>query len=67
MFIRGDLGGFGFEDFDEEATDRLALDFRIRDAVELTQEKVGSIHMDQRDIVVVAEHADDLLALSHPH
>ncbi len=58
-----DLGGLGVEDVDEQLADRLALGFRIGDAGQGAQEHVLGIHVDQRDVVVVAEQRHDLRRL----
>src|SRR5690606_13097009 len=62
-----ELLGFFFEYFDEEASNRLALLFRIGFAFQFTDEAVGSIHEDQRQIVMFAEHLDNLLRLVLTH
>jgi hypothetical protein len=51
------------EDLDEQAADGLALGLRVADAGQLAQEHVAGVHVDQRDVVVVAEQGDDLVGL----
>ena len=61
-----DLGRVLLEDVDEEATDGLALFLGVGDAVELAQKELALVGVDQRDVVVVAEHGHDLLGLAQP-
>ena len=63
----GQLLRLFLEHFDEEPADRLALPFRIDLALQRADEHVGSVHMDQRQIVVLAEHCDDFCRLVLPH
>ena len=55
------------EHIDEQPADGLALDLRIGRAGERVEEQLLGLHMHQRDVVVVAEQRDDLLALAEPH
>ena len=55
------------EHLDEQPADGLALRLRVGHAVERGEERLGRIHMDQRDVVVVAEHRHDLVRLVQPH
>ena len=49
---------------DEQAADRLALDLGVVDALERVEKQLLRLHMAQRDIVVVAKQAHDLLGLA---
>ena len=49
---------------DEQAANGLALDFRVGHPFERAQKQLGFVGMDQRHVVVVAEHGDDLLGLA---
>ena len=57
-------GGVFLEDVDEQPPDRLALDLGVGHAGQRAQKKRAFIGMDQRDVVVVAEHGHDLLRLA---
>ena len=59
-----DLRRLRLEDVDEGLADELALGLGIVEPGEAAEELVRRVHMDQRDIVVVAEQADDLLGLA---
>ena len=61
-----DLVRLFVEDVDEGGADRLALFFRVSNSAELFEEKPARIAMDQRDVVMAAEEADDLLRLARP-
>ena len=58
-----DLLGLLVEHVDEELADGLALDLRVGDALQRAEEQVLRLHVDERDVVVVAEQRDDLLGL----
>ena len=58
-----DFLGFGLEDFDEEAADGLALGLRIGHSSELSRRTVRGVNVDERDVVLAAEHRDDFLRL----
>ncbi len=58
-----DLARISLEHVDEEAPDDLALGLGVADAVEFAKKKLGLVGMDQRDVVVVAEHRHDLFGL----
>ncbi len=62
-----DLLGLGLEQIDEGAADELALLFGIGLARETAEEHLLRVHMDQWNVVMVAEQRDDLLGLVHPH
>ena len=51
------------EDADELAADDLALVLRLLDAVEQLEEALLRLHVDERDVEVLAEGLDDLLRL----
>ena len=55
--------GMFLEDFDEQSPDGLALDLGVADPFQRAQEQVGFIGMDQRHVVMVAEHGHDLPGL----
>jgi hypothetical protein len=55
------------EDVDEEPADGLALGLGVGDALECGEEALGLVGVDQRDVVVIAEKADDLLGLAEAH
>ncbi len=55
------------EDADERLADALALDLGILDAGELLEEAIARVDVHERDAEVVAELADDLLALALAH
>ena len=59
-----DLGRVLLEHVDEQPADGLALDLGIGDAGQRVEEQVGFVGMDQRDVVVVAEHRHDLVRLA---
>jgi hypothetical protein len=61
------LARVGVEDVDEEPADGLALGLGVGDALERGEEALGLVGVDQRDVVVVAEKADDLLGLAEAH
>ena len=61
------LGRLLLEDADELGADRLALRLRVGDAGELGQEAILGVDGDERDLEVVAERGDDLLALVLAH
>lgn len=52
------------EHIDKELADDLALGLGVRDTVELAQEQLLLVSVDQRHVVVVAEHGDDLFGLT---
>ncbi len=60
------LGVF-FEHLDEQTADDLAFGFGIGHAVEFAEEQFGLVGMDQRQIVMFAEHRDDLLGFAQAH
>src|SRR5690606_27730186 len=62
-----ELLGFFLESFDEETANDLALGFRVGLTFKLTDELVGCIDVNQRDVELIAEHGHDLLALVHAH
>ena len=55
------------EHLDEQPADGLALGLRIGLAFERADEAVGRVDVDQRDVVVAAEHRHHLLRLVLPH
>ena len=55
------------EHVDEELADGLALDLRVGHALERADEQVLRLHVDERDVVVVAEERDDLLGFGCAH
>src|ERR1700730_16061147 len=61
-----DLVRLFVEDVDKGGADRLALLFGVGDAGELFEEQSARIAMDQRDVVMPAEEAHDLLRLARP-
>src|SRR4029453_10866404 len=62
-----DLLGLFLEHVDEERADDLALALRVGDAGEAAEEQLAGIAMHQRNVVVVAEQRDDLIALALSH
>ena len=66
-FGAADLVAFGVEHIDEGGADDLALLFGIADAGKAAQEHLPGIGMDQRDVVMVAEQADDFIGLAAAH
>jgi hypothetical protein len=58
--------GVFLEHVDEQFADDLALCLGVADAFQFTEEKLAFIGVDQRDVVVVAEHAHDLVGLVLP-
>jgi len=58
-----DLGRLAVEDVDEQLADDLALGLGVGDAGQFAQEQLAGVHVDQRNVVVVAEQGDDLLGL----
>src|SRR5205085_11186619 len=61
-----DLVRLFVEDVDEGGADRFALFFGVGDAGELFEEQLARVAMDQRNVVMAAEEADDLLGLARP-
>ncbi len=59
--------GLGLEHFDEMAADDLALGLGIADARECAEEAVGRVDVDERDVVVAAEQAHDLVGFVEAH
>ena len=55
---------FGFEYIDEQFADDLALLLGIVDARERFEESVLRLHVDERNIVGIAEQRHDALALA---
>ncbi len=53
---------FFLEHFDEETANRLALLFRIGFAFQLTDETISSINENERQVVMFAEHFNDLVS-----
>ena len=69
--LREELGAaelprLGLEHVDERAADELALGLGIGDAGEARQESVAGVYVDQRDVVMLAEQADDLFGFALP-
>ncbi len=62
-----DLLGLLLEHVDEEPADGLALDLGVGHALERAEEQVLRLHVDERDVVAVAEQRDDLLGLGLAH
>ena len=60
-----DLLRFGLEHVDELGADELALGFGVADSVEPGEEILARVHVDQRDVVAVAEQRNDLFGLAH--
>ena len=58
---------FGLENVDEFRADEFALRFRVGDTVQTAEEILTRVDMDERDIVTVAEQADDLIGFAQPH
>jgi hypothetical protein len=54
------------EDVDEKPTDGLALDLGVADPLQRAEEKLAFIRVDQRHVVMVAEHRHDLFRLTQP-
>ena len=54
------------EHVDKRGADRLALFLGVGDAGELFEEQPARVTMDQRDVVMAAEEAHDLLRLARP-
>ena len=61
------LPRFGFEHIDEQLADGLALDFGVAHAGQPVEEQRRGIHMDQRNIVGLAEQAHYLVGLALAH
>ena len=58
-------GGCMFlEHVDEQPANDLALGFGVRNAAQFAQEQIRLVRVDQRHIVVVAKHGDDLFRLA---
>src|SRR3546814_9992062 len=66
-FGAADLLGFVFKDIDEGLADELALGLGVRHAREPVQEQRLGIHMNERDVVMATEQADDLIGLTGAH
>ncbi len=66
-FRAADLVGVPVEHVDEGGADDLALLFRIADAFETAEEKIGGLRVDQRDIVMALEQRDDFIRLARAH
>ena len=62
-----DLLRLGLEHVDEQLADGLALLLGVGNAFERREERVGRVHVHQRDVVAVAEQRHDLLGLGEPH
>ena len=62
-----ELRGLLLEDADELGADRLALELRIAHARKPREEAILGVDGDERDLEVVAERGDDLLALVLAH
>src|SRR3546814_3575800 len=60
-----DLARFLLEHVDKRLADELALGLGIADAGEAGEEQSLGVHMDERDVVMVAEEADDLRSEEH--
>ena len=61
-----ELGGLLVEDVDKGGADRLALCFGVGDPGELVEKQAARVAMNQRDVVMAAEEAHHLLALTRP-
>jgi hypothetical protein len=61
-----DLPRLFLEYVDEGLADELALGFRIGEAGEAIEEQRLGVHVDERDVVAVAEQAHDLARLVRP-
>src|SRR4029078_3079905 len=66
-FGAADFPRFVLEDVDEILADRLALGLRVRHARQRIQETLGSVNVDKRNVVVVAEKADDFVRFAEAH
>ena len=62
-----DLVRLVLEHVDEGLADELALGLRVGEPGEAVHEQRLGVHMDQRDVVGIAEQADDLLGFALPH
>jgi len=62
-----ELSRLGLEHVDEQPADRLALELGVGNAVERVKERVRRVGMDERDVVVLAEHLGDLGRLVQAH
>ena len=62
-----DLAGFFLEDVDEGLADQLALGLGLVESGEAGEEALRGVHVDERDVVMVAEQRDDLLGLVGAH
>ncbi len=60
-FSAVDVVGVFLEDVDEKPADDFALGFRVGLAIKLAKEQFAFVCVDQRDVVVVAEHLDDFV------
>ena len=62
-----DFVGLLIEHIDKELADNLALLLRIGDSGQFLQEHRAGIHMNKRDMIMLAEKGHDLLALAFAH
>ncbi len=62
-FCAFDPVGVFLKDVDEQPADDLAFGFGVAHAVKFAKEQVGLVRVDQRNVVIVAKHRDDLVGL----
>ena len=70
--LREEIGAFDllrqtFEHVDEFGADEFTLHLGVTDALEAVEEYVARVFVDERDVVMAAEHADDLLGFIAAH
>ena len=58
-----ELLGFFLESLDEQATNDLALGFRVADTFQLANKFVDGVHMDEVQVVVFLKHGNDIRCL----
>ena len=62
-----DLFGLGLEHLDEQSADGLALGFGVGNALESAEELFGFIHVNEGNVVGIAEQAHHLFGLAGAH
>ena len=66
-FGAADFLRFVLEDVDEILADHLALCLGFRNARQRIEKALGSVNVDERNVVVIAEKADDFVRFAEPH
>ena len=59
-----DFAGLGLEHVDKRRADDFALGLRVVDPVQPAKEQLAGVVVDQRNVVMAAKQAHDLLGLS---